>query len=116
MTRGQAVIDWASMRQYYAMLYDRFPLDADLSPSSVATYLETAGWTLVVSDDMAQMWELREGHQVQARLRLPIDPTLGDFERRFEEAFMRISQVTGYGVRDLSAKILGTARRPQERR
>lgn len=85
--------------------FDELSLDLELSPQSVAAYLGAAGWQLALADDFAQIWELYEGHRPEARLRLPIDRTLDDFGRRFDEALARIGQVNDWTANQLAVQV-----------
>ena len=82
------------------------PLDLDLSPQSVSAYLGASGWSLTDANDLAQLWELREGSRIEARLRLPTDKSLGDFVPRFYEALTRLQRVNDWSPEQLAVEVV----------
>jgi hypothetical protein len=86
--------------------FDELPQDLDLSPQTVAAYLGTAGWRLADASDLAQLWELGDGGHLEARLRLPVEHELADFDRRVEEALHRICLVNDWSADQLAMNVL----------
>ncbi|QMU68291.1 hypothetical protein [Streptacidiphilus sp. P02-A3a] len=81
------------------------------TPTTVTRFLAAQGWTAESrTSGVKEIWSRRaaSGSAERARVMIPFAIDYVDFERRFSEALISISQVHGYDAEDLSRRISST--------
>ncbi|MEV6711892.1 hypothetical protein AB0M48_07560 [Lentzea sp. NPDC051208] len=87
---------------------DQLPADLAITPRAVAGFLAVSGWSLDSGDEISELWSLREGSTTRAQIRLPLDQTFVDFDRRFDIVLKRLSLFHDWDYFQLASSVLGT--------
>lgn len=80
--------------------------DLGITPSTVAAYLNSTGWSLVQDDDVRQNWASDDPRRSRSVLMLPKDPSFDDYGDVFAQALRRLERLNDWDAHELYTHIL----------
>lgn len=77
-----------------------------ITPSAVAAYLGSTGWSLVQDDETRQNWVSEDSPRAGTVLLLPKDPSFEDYDDVFLRALRRLERLNDWDTQELYTRIL----------